>query len=465
MIKTGVSLFNLGRVFLMAMPMLAVSAGFSAAGEPQKTIDLAAVYSMAREQDPAIAAARASMEAGKQKFNQGLSLLLPTVTAAGESKYNDQEVTYKGAGENFPLSGGVKRYDSRAASVTLTQPLFRFQNYESYRQGVIAGEQAETQYNGARQDLITRTAQAYFDVLFAQDSLRFTQSYKEAIENQLLQAQKAFEAGTVTITDTHEAQARRDLAMALEISVQNDLEVKKDSLAKITGVYPGELAPLKPEIPLTVPEPDDAEQWLDLAEKGNPALIIARQALAVAGEETKKNRSGHLPTVDLVASYSYSTASDGSFGVGSETTAQVVGVQAQLPLFAGGATLSKTREAAALEEKARQDLETSLRSTRAQTRSLYLGVKAGVSQAMALRQALVSSLRSLDSTRKGFELGLRTGVDVLNAQQQVFAARRDLAQAEYNYLLNHLRLKASAGLLEDKDVELVNNLLSTSKED
>jgi outer membrane protein len=198
---------------------------------------------------------------------------------------------------------------------------------------------------------------------------------------------------------------------------------------------------------------------METAEKESPFVKSQQLALSAAQDEAKKSHAGHYPTLDGVASYGYNRASDGSFGAGNETTAGVIGAQLTVPIYQGGSLSSKEREAIALEMKAKSDLEAAVRQARSQATSAFVGVKNGLAQAGAMRQAVASSQKALESTRKGFEVGVRTGVDVLNAQQQVYAAQRDHAQARYGYILSFLRLKAAVGTLNGKDAEWVNGLL------
>jgi outer membrane protein len=269
--------------------------------------------------------------------------------------------------------------------------------------------------------------------------------------------------GTATIVDTHEAQARYDLATSQEITALNDLEVKKRALQVIIGKEPEPLVVLGEKLPLLYPEPNDMTKWVESAEQQSPTLLGQRAALEIANQEVERNRAGHYPTLDLVASYADSDNSNLSFGIGGEIKSSAVGLQLNLPLYQGGAVSSRVRQAIALQEKARQDLEQTDRQVALQTRQSFLGVTSGVAQVKALEQALVSSQSSLDSTKLGQEVGVRTNVDVLNAQQQLYSARRDLFQARYNYIISQLQLRAAVGTLSEADLEQVNRWLAGSK--
>ncbi|MDP2878112.1 MAG: TolC family outer membrane protein [Sulfuricella sp.] len=413
---------------------------------PVYAANLTEVYREAQQQDAAYASARAAYEAGQEKAPQGLALLLPSINLGANTTKNDVD---------SPTSN--RQYNSNGYSLSLTQPVYRKQNFAQYEQSKSQVVQAEAQFAVARQDLIVRVAQAYFDVLLAQDNVALAGAQKAAIGEQLEMAKRNFEVGTVTITDTHEAQARYDLTTAQEIAAQNDLEIKNRALQLILGKIPAHLNALNGKLPLVLPEPNDMTKWVAQAEQQSPQIAIQRAALEIATQEVERNRGGHYPTLDLVAGYSQN--SNSSYLVSGTVTSQTVGLQLNLPIFQGGSVNSKVREALANKEKARQDLELGNRQAALQTRQAFLGVTSGLAQVKALEQALVSSQSSLDSTRLGQEVGVRTNVDVLNAQQQFYTAKRDLSQARYNYILNQLKLKSAVGVLRDEDVEQVNRWL------
>ncbi|TAN79411.1 MAG: channel protein TolC, partial [Gallionella sp.] len=397
------------------------------ASSSAQAADLLETFRAAQANDPVFAAARATMQAGQEKLPQGRSLLLPNISLSANSTFNDQTVQSQGA---FPPSGNY-RYNSHGYGVNLTQPLFRQQNWLSYTEAELQVAQTEAQFRVAEQDLILRVAQAYFDVLIAQDSVQLAEAQKTAISEQLEQAKRNFEVGSATITDTHEAQARYDLTSAQEIAAQNNLEIKKRTLQQLINAMPKELRHLGKEFRLEAPQPADMEKWVDDAQLNSLQLAIAQAGAEIAEKEVARNRGGHYPTVDLVANYSQNNANGGSFGVGSDNTSKNVGVQLNLPLFQGGAVNSKWREAEANRERAIQELENTRRTVALQTRQAYLGVVNGIAQVKALQQALTSSESVLEASKLGQEVGVRTNLDVLNAQQQLYATRRDLYQAEY----------------------------------
>lgn len=408
--------------------------------------NLTDVYREAQQQDAAYASARAAFQAGQEKLPQGRALLLPSVNLGANTTWNEVD-----------LPTANRQYNSNGYSLSLSQPIYRKQNFAQYQQAKGQVSQAEAQFAVARQDLIIRVAQAYFDVLLAQDNVTLAGAQKAAIGEQLEMAKRNFEVGIATITDTHEAQARYDLTTSQEIAAQNDLEIKKRALQQIISKIPEHLAVLNSKLPLVLPEPNDMTKWVAQAEQQSPQIAIQRAALEIADQEVERNRAGHYPTLDLVAGHSRNNNS--SYLLSGTVTSQTIGLQLNLPIYQGGSVSSKVREALANQEKARQDLELAHRQAALQTRQSFLGVTSGMAQVKALEQALVSSQSSLDSTRLGQEVGVRTNVDVLNAQQQLYTAKRDLSQARYNYILSQLKLKSAVGVLSDEDVEQVNRWL------
>jgi len=427
-----------------------------ASAEMASAADLLAVYRDAAAYDAQFAAARASLDAGREKLPQGRAGLLPNIGLSANTTWNDTDSTTR-TNPARTISG---QYNSNGWTANLTQPLFRWQNWASYRQGELAVAVAEAQFAAATQDLMVRVAQAYFDVLLAQETLATAGAQKTAIAEQLAAAKRNFEVGTATITDTHEAQARYDLAVATEIAADSDLTVKRQALRVLMGKEPDTLKRLKSGTEIGRPQPDDMAKWAETAESGNLTVAQAQGALEIAGQEVSKQRGGHLPTLDLVASYGKSgTGYSPTLGTGVDTTTGTVGMQLAVPIFAGGAVSSKDREAVALREKALADLENARRLAALGARQAYLGVTSGLSQVKAYEAALASSQSALDSNKLGYEVGIRINIDVLNAQSQLYDTRQKLMKARLDTLVAQLKLKQAAGNLTDGDLAAINALL------
>lgn len=410
--------------------------------------DLMQIYQEALINDPQYASARASLMAGQEKSVQGLSKLLPQIS--GAAKYNRTKY------ESIPHTSETNY------SVNLTQPLFDWGSYQNYEKSKLAVSVSEAQFASAQQELIIRVAQAYFDVLTAQDVLVFAQSQKIAIAEQLESAKRSFEVGTTTITDVHEAQARYDLADAQEYAAASDLEIKRAALEQIIGKQPDHLSPLRKGVNVSAPEPNRLNTWVNFSEQQNYSVIASEMELEMAKRDIAINRAGHYPTVNLVAGYNH-TNSEREFRIAEQITraddSGSIGIQMNIPIFSGFAVTSKVRESIALEDKARNDLVASKRSAAQLAREAYLGLNSGLSQIRALEAAEVSSLSALESNKLGYEVGVRINIDVLNAEQQVFSTRRDLTQARHTAIINALKLKYAAGILNDNDIQQINMLL------
>lgn len=414
--------------------------------------NLTDIYRDAQGNDAAYAAARAAYRAGLEKLPQGQAGLLPQASLNANTRYNNVDSSLAGS----------KNFNSYGYGVSVAQPLYRKQNLEQYEQAKQQVALAEAQLTAAQQDLILRVAQAYFDVLLTQDTLSFVRAQKAAIAEQLVQARRSFEVGTATITDTHEAQARFDLATAQEIAARNELEIRQRALQKIIGKMPGKLATLGDKMRLAAPMPNNLDEWIARAEQGSPQLKAQRAGFEIAQREIERNRAGHYPTLDAVASYNDNR--NQNFGtLQIDTKSAVIGLEFSLPLYQGGLVNSRVREAVANQERAREELEDAKRQVALATSQSFLGVTSTEAQVRALQQALISSQSALDSTKLGLEVGVRTSVDVLNAQQQLYSAKRDLAAARYNHLLSGLRLKAAAGTLAEADLAEIDKWLVDGK--
>ena len=429
------------------------------AGLPVAAADLLSIYREARDADAVYASARAAYTAGQEKLPQGLAGLLPTVSASANTQYNDRDLEFRPPLAAGFLSG-TSRYNSNGYAVTATQPLFNYQSWISYQQAKSQVSQAEANFHQAEQDLVLRVAQAYFDVQVAESNVTLAAAQKTAIAEQLAQAKRNFEVGTATITDANDAQARYDLSVSQEIAAQNDLAVKRHSLAQIINKAPPPLAAIRADLPLVPPAPNQMEEWVEQAMGSSQQVKAARASLEFADQDVSRNRGGHMPSVNAVAGYTDAAQGAGfQIGPGYDNTTKYVGVQLAVPIYQGGLVNSQVRQAVANLEKARQDLENAKRTVAFNTRQAFLGVTSGIAQVQALKAALVSTQSSLDSTKLGQEVGVRTQVDVLNATQQSISARRDYTQAVYNYVLSALKLKSAAGTLGEADLVYVNQWL------
>jgi len=417
--------------------------------------DLIGVYRDALASDPVYQAARAQHQATTERLPQARAGYLPLIagSASAYRNYNERD------------GSADLDYTSRGFGLTLSQPVFRMQNWIAISQAEKQVLQAEATLANAVQDLILRVAQAYFDVLQAEDNVALSDAQKKAISEQLAQAKRNFEVGTATIVDTLEAQARFDQAVAKEVLDANDLEVKRRALQQIIGKLPGALTPLGNQLELARPKPDSIDEWVRAGSESSLAVAVARAAAQIAAQEVDRAKAGHYPTVDATASYNWNRTPASSLGevfTGANITSKnaQVGLVLSVPIFAGGGTESRVREALALRDRSQQDLENTQRTVAQSVRQSFLAVTNGIALVRALEQAQASTQSQLESSILGRDVGVRTSVDVLNAQQQVFQTRRDLQQARYAYLLNTLRLKAATGALAEADLEQVSRALA-----
>jgi outer membrane protein len=441
------------RIFLAALLSMVGHVSVQAA-------DLMRIYHEALTQDTQYRSARAAHQAAQEKLVQGRSGLLPNVTLSGfrtEQQVNADNI-FTGAGTINPQAVTIH---GRGVTISATQPLFRMENIIIYQQSKNEVGRADAQFIVAAQDLILRVAQAYFDALDAQIDVEVAEAQKKAILVQLAQAKRNFEVGTATIVDTNEAQARHDLIISQEIAARNALEIKKRTLQGIIDRFPEHLEGTRDvAADLAKLQYATMEEWVHAAEDKNFSLKIQKAVYEIAQQEVKRMWAQHYPTVDLVAQYSDQSGVGGAItGRGIDLVSKSIGVQLNVPIFQGFSTQSRVREALALQEKALNDLENTKRNIILQVRQQYLNVTNGIAQINALKQALKSSQTQLDSTALGQQVGVRTEVDVLNAQQQTFAAKRDLAKAYHSYLMARLRLSAEAGELDEDRLLQINAML------
>ena len=427
-------------------------------GGNASAFDLLDVFRQAQLNDASYAAAKAQFQAQQERLPQARAGLLPNASFDAAYNYNDLDVQYSPAGPGF--NSGRRDFDSYDYGVSISQPLFRRQNKLTYDQAKIQVSQADTDLELANQDLVLRTATAYFDILRARANVTNIRSLKSAVTEQLEQAKRNFAVGTATITDQREAQARYDQVIAQELGFVNALQVSIYALEVLTGAaMQGEPAGLQLPVVLSPPAPGDINAWVAQAYRSNLQTQRAQQDLSIADTEIRLQRAGHAPTLDAVGRLVQDYQGDGVLGVETELRTGVIGLELSVPIYQGGAVSSRTREAQALRERAAKQLENTRRSVALTTRQAYLGVSTGIAEVNALRQAVASTELQVESSKLGYEVGVRTAVDVLNAETLLAVARRDLIQAVYNTVLSQLRLQAAIGRLVQADLQGVNDML------
>jgi outer membrane protein len=415
--------------------------------------DLLSVYALALQSDPEYQAAIAAHQAALEVAPQSRAALLPSIGISGLASRDRYD----------PRSGGDTSYaTNQTYSVTLRQAIYDRTSMVQLKQADSSIAQADAQLTAAQQDLLLRVATRYFLVLGAQDNLTFVQSDKIAIGRTLEQAQKRFEVGLAAITDTLDAQARYDIVVSDEINAEKLLDDAREALRELTGELPVAPEILQADIPMLNPEPADQDEWVTAAIDQNPLLLAAIAATEVAKQEIQVQKSGHYPSLDMTADYSYRDTQFGGFS-SLERNDSAVGLELTLPLYQGGLITSLTRQSRYAYTQAQDEQEKQRRSTERQARDTYRGVISGISKVEALQNAVVSNEKAVESAEAGFQVGTRSIVDVLDAQRELLLARRDYARSRYDYLLDTLRLKQAAGILSETDLAQINNLLVASE--
>ncbi|XZG70924.1 TolC family outer membrane protein [Chitinibacteraceae bacterium HSL-7] len=430
-----------------------------ALAQPALAHDLVEAVQAARQYDASYQAAAAAAVAGREKAVQGRALWLPKVDVTGGAKKIDQD--FEPGREsvlNPSTSTNGERYD---VGVEVRQPIYRAEVFVGAQQLSRQSDLAEVQFNAERESLILRVSRAYFEVLAAQERVALAAAQKEAVAQQLAYAKKAFEVGVSTITDTNEAQARYDAIVASEIAAQNDLDVKRNVYAQVTGLDGATLATIADGHTPAMPDPAALDTWVSRARESNRAVQAQALGLDIAKLDIDRYRTLTAPTLDLFGTYGRTWDASGLARAGGtdQTTSGVVGLQLSIPVFTGGDRSSKYREAIATRDQEAATLESVRRDSEQMAKQAYLGVQSGVAQIAALEQAQKSAWSSLESTKLGREVGVRTTIDVLDAEQKFYQSRYELIVARYTYLYARLQLAYAAGELGDDDVEGVNTWL------
>lgn len=420
--------------------------------------DLLEVYQLARASDPQLAVADARRLAADKGVAISRATLLPQINGTyGFTRTDVDASIFNPNGPDAPFSSLSR---DRDAVLQGTQSIYRHRNYLDLKAARAQKARGISDYDAAVDNLLFRVAEAYFGVLTAQTNLASSEAEEKAVGRQLEQAEQRFEVGLSAITDVHEARARFDSARAAVIQSRNALDDAYEALSELTGKRIETIDPLRTEIELSAPQPDDAEQWVSTAITNSPALAAKEDERKAADYAAKSAWSEHLPYLDFSARYSDRT-NLGDVAAFSLRDPQVFSMQLLLtvPLFTGGATQARYRQAVFNRDAADELLEQTRRATVRQTRNAYRAVIAGISEVEARTQALVSAASALEATEAGFEVGTRTIVDVLLSQQQKYAAEREYARARHAYILANLQLKQVAGTIDVGDIERVDRML------
>lgn len=434
-LKRTLSSCAAGLIFTTSTALVGISAAYAT--------DLQDTYSMAQQYDATIKGAQFDYESAIQRLPLARSAFKPQLNAAFDLEFNDRD------------NDSYKSYGIGRLSLSLRQSVFNRENSAIVSQAKLGVKQAEAQLFAQEQNLILRTASAYFDVLRAQVEVEFSSSELEAIARQKEQAERRFDVGLVPVTDVRAAQAQFDLAVAAEIAAKNSLENALGAMQVITGGMPESISALAADLPLVAPDPANGDAWVKLALEQNLDLVAARLAAQTAVAGVASLRGSRYPTLDIVGIAR--TVEHGK--IGNDLDLGTIGLELRMPIYTGGRISSQVRQAKADSSSAAQQLLSQERSTAQQARDAFRGVTGSIARANALQQALVSTRKSAEATDAGFRAGTRTSVEVLNALRDVFRAESDYAGARYDYIINYLSLKAAAGTLTASDLTPINNFL------
>ncbi len=430
------------------------------------------IYQQALQSDPQIHEAEARRLAALEAKPQARSAYLPQVSFNGNytsSQRDGPDVIIDPITEQPISVTATTENDVLRWGFNLRQTLFRWDQIVGLRRADKLVARAEAIREAAQQDLIVRVAQRYFDVLAAEDRLTSIHADRTAIARQLEQAKQRFEVGLIAITAVQESQAAYDQSVADEIAAKRSLATAREFLREITGEYVTTLSAPGEDFPLITPDPSDEASWVNLSMSQNLNLVASRLDEQLARDEISFRRNGRYPTIDFVANTGESdtdtkySAPGISFSDNFKNTSDSLGVEFNVPIFSGGGTSSRIREAVYLHRASREQLQRVTRETERQARDAYLGVISERSRVKALKQAVASSRTALEATEAGFEVGTRTIVDVLNSQFSLYLAITNYYQSRYDYVLNALQLKQAAGTLEVRDLERIDRWLKERK--
>ncbi|MFQ3323091.1 MAG: outer membrane protein [Pseudomonadales bacterium] len=423
------------------------------------------IYELALKNDPTLRAAQANYRAGLESENIGLAGLLPQINA--NANYTDSE--NETVGSSAFGSNSESDVIAKSWGITLDQKLFDMPAWFAFEQGKQLNVQAEAQFSADQQDLVVRVAEAYFNVLRAQDNLSASKAQEAANKRQFEQTQQRFDVGLIAITDVHEAQASYDLSVATRLGDQGNLGVSMEALSILTGQPHYNLWTLMSNYPITNPDPMDKDQWVEFALTNNYNLKVAKAARDASHSQAKSSKYQHMPKLTARLGYD-DTNTDGSntYDIGgpipsrsyeNDTDGTSVSLTLTMPIYAGGATSANSRRAYEQFNASLENYAGAMRTTVQTTRAFHLTVETDVARTAARKQAITSSQSALDATQAGYEVGTRNIVDVLNVQQSLYSAIRDYANTRYNYIVNMLRLKQLAGTLSPQDIYDLNKWL------
>jgi outer membrane protein len=436
---------------------------FSSFISAEKTSDLLSLYNEALRHDALLSAATIQNKATQELIDQGLSLLLPNISASGSYSDLDNSRKFNTPISNVLLSGTKADYQNYEYGVVVRQPIFNYASYNRYKQNLVQTSLSDKQLLWSRQDLIYRVVKLYFETLKASDEIDLLQAQRKEILAQLAEAEAMFKAGLVSITDVNETKTKAALIEVEQLNAVQLFKIKKREFETITGSLPGKLNKLNPVITFTEVE-NKAEEWIDIAIENNLDLQIRRDEVKIADREIEIRTGDRYPTIDAFASRSRTWNSGGyPYGTtknqGNKDFSDAIGVEINIPIYEGGFRSSRVREGKLLKLKLQEDEKYLERQVKLEVRENFLNLQTNFAEIVAYDVALKSAKLTLDSTNLGFKAGLRDSIDVLRAQQVYFDAEKDILDNKYDYLMNLINLKFSVGMLTKQDIIEINKYL------
>ncbi|PWS55395.1 outer membrane channel protein TolC [Pseudoalteromonas sp. meg-B1] len=426
--------------------------------------DLLQVFEIATANDPTVLKAKAQADAQSYQSDRAMSALLPQIGLTMSYTKSDS-TSFRQSEDLSSLDKINAENDEFSRGISLNQTLFDLGAWNSLGIADKQALQASGQYDFAKQNLIVRVAEGYFNVLSAIDNLEFVQAEKRAIERQLEQTKQRYAVGLTAITDVHEAQAQFDNSVAQEIIANNAVETAREQLREITGKYHAKLDMLNTETFSTVKPSTPATDLVKIAKDKNLNLQVSKITVDIAKEQIELAKAGHYPKLTLNASYGDSLTDSelngASFDDQPRSDSTSIGLNFSVPLYSGGATVAATDQARAFYVAASQDFETDYRAVTRSVITSYNQVVSDIATFKALEQAVISAESALKATEAGFEVGTRTIVDVLISTQNLYNAKRNLADVRYRYVVSTLRLKQATGTLSREDLVGINQGLNT----
>ena len=417
--------------------------------------DLVEIYEVALKNDPELLAAESSHKATMQKYPIARSLLLPNLNFSATRKRTRESIE----GSVYGRSSSSSQFTTDEYSIKLKQPLYRRDLFALLEKSEFEVAKSLAERDSARQDLIVRVAENYFNILDAIDNIEYTVSEKNAIKAQLEEAKKRFEVGLIAITDLADAQASYDLSATRVIEAESLSDLEKESLYILTGKSFNHFSPLTFDIKVKNPDPNNIKDWEKFAIKQNLELLASMRAHDIATSNLKYERSKHYPTLDIYGAITETDKGGGSSGA-FESNNDYIGIQLNIPIFLGGNTHYSNKQAAYLEEKTMYDVLKKKREIIRDTRQAFLKLKSSISKVKASKKALESNELSVKYNKAGFEVGTRSTTDVLLALKDLFKAKKNYSKAKYEYLIGKLKLKKSIGVLSIQDLKIINSWLN-----